>query len=78
MAIPLDAAAAAMRDAMRETVRRNSFWYLMQCILMVVRRKPQFASGFGCSRLLILPNDQRTLQAKKRSEGTISYHPSTS
>jgi len=32
----LDAAAAAMRDAMRDTVRRNSLWYLLQGILMVV------------------------------------------
>ena len=32
----LDAAAAAMRDAMRDTVRRNSLLYLVQGILMVV------------------------------------------
>jgi uncharacterized membrane protein HdeD (DUF308 family) len=36
MAIPLDAAAAAMREAMRETVKRYSLWYLLQGILMVV------------------------------------------
>ena len=36
MTISLDAAAAAMRDAMRETVRRYSLWYLLQGILMVV------------------------------------------
>src|SRR4249920_3387629 len=36
MATSLDAAAAAMRDAMRETVRRYSLWYLVQGILMVV------------------------------------------
>ena len=36
MAIPLDAAAAAMREAMRETVRRYSIWYLLQGILLVV------------------------------------------
>jgi uncharacterized membrane protein HdeD (DUF308 family) len=35
MTISLDAAAAAMRDAMRETVRRYSLWYLLQGILMV-------------------------------------------
>ncbi|HSD91721.1 MAG TPA: HdeD family acid-resistance protein [Methyloceanibacter sp.] len=35
MAIPLDAAAAAMREAMRETVKRYSLWYLLQGILMV-------------------------------------------
>lgn len=36
MAIPLDAAAAALRDAMRETVKRYSLWYLLQGVLMVV------------------------------------------
>ena len=36
MAIPLDAAAAAMREAMRETVKRYSLWYLLQGALMVV------------------------------------------
>jgi uncharacterized membrane protein HdeD (DUF308 family) len=35
MAIPLDAAAAAMREAMRETVKRYSLWYLLQGVLMV-------------------------------------------
>jgi uncharacterized membrane protein HdeD (DUF308 family) len=35
MAIPLDAAAAAMREAMRETVKKYSFWYLVQGVLMV-------------------------------------------
>ena len=35
MAIPLDAAAAAMREAMRETVKRYSLWYLLQGILMI-------------------------------------------
>ena len=34
--VSLDAAAAAMRDAMRDTVRRNSLLYLLQGILMVV------------------------------------------
>jgi hypothetical protein len=29
MAIPLAAAAAAMREAMRETVKRYSLWYLL-------------------------------------------------
>ena len=33
--IPLAAAAAAMREAMRETVKRYSLWYLLQGILMV-------------------------------------------
>jgi uncharacterized membrane protein HdeD (DUF308 family) len=36
MAIPLDAAAAAMREAMRETVKRYSLWYLLQGVLMVL------------------------------------------
>jgi uncharacterized membrane protein HdeD (DUF308 family) len=35
MAIPLDAAAAALREAMRETVKKYSFWYLVQGVLMV-------------------------------------------
>jgi uncharacterized membrane protein HdeD (DUF308 family) len=34
--LSLDAAAAAMRDAMRDTVRRNSLLYLLQGILMVI------------------------------------------
>jgi uncharacterized membrane protein HdeD (DUF308 family) len=34
--IPLEAAAAAMREAMRETVKRYSLWYLLQGILMAV------------------------------------------
>ena len=36
MAIPMDAAAAALREAMRETVKRYSLWYLIQGILLVV------------------------------------------
>ncbi|MEX0744577.1 MAG: HdeD family acid-resistance protein [Phycisphaeraceae bacterium] len=36
MAIPLDAAAAAMREAMRETVKKYSLWYLLQGVLMIV------------------------------------------
>ena len=36
MAIPVDAAAAALREAMRETVKRYSLWYLIQGILLVV------------------------------------------
>jgi uncharacterized membrane protein HdeD (DUF308 family) len=35
-AISLDAAGAAMRDTMRDTVRRNSLLYLLQGILMVI------------------------------------------
>jgi uncharacterized membrane protein HdeD (DUF308 family) len=36
MAISLDAAAAVFREAMRDTVRRHSFWYLVQGVLLVV------------------------------------------
>lgn len=36
MAIPVDVAAAALRDAMRETVKRYSFWYLIQGVLLVI------------------------------------------
>jgi uncharacterized membrane protein HdeD (DUF308 family) len=34
MAMSLEEAAAAMREAMRETVKRYSLWYLLQGILM--------------------------------------------
>jgi uncharacterized membrane protein HdeD (DUF308 family) len=36
MPIPLDAAAQALRQAMRETVKRYSLWYLIQGVLLVV------------------------------------------
>ena len=36
MSMSLDAAAQVMREAMRETVRRHSLWYLIQGALMVV------------------------------------------
>ena len=36
MTISLDAAAQAMREAMRETVRRHSLWYLIQSALMIL------------------------------------------
>jgi uncharacterized membrane protein HdeD (DUF308 family) len=36
MAISMDEAAAALREAMRETVRRYSLWYLIQGVLLVV------------------------------------------
>ncbi|MEM7400119.1 MAG: HdeD family acid-resistance protein [Pseudomonadota bacterium] len=36
MAIPVSAAAAALREAMRETVKRYSLWYLIQGVLLVV------------------------------------------
>ena len=56
MAIPVDAAAAALREAMRDAVRRYSLWYLVQGILIVVTGvlaliSPWFAS-FAIVRLL--------------------------
>jgi uncharacterized membrane protein HdeD (DUF308 family) len=36
MTISLDAAAAAMREALRETVRRYSLWYLVRGALMII------------------------------------------
>ncbi|MGD8430031.1 MAG: HdeD family acid-resistance protein [Ectothiorhodospiraceae bacterium] len=36
MSMTLDAAAEAMRDAMRDTVRRHSVWFLIQGGLMVI------------------------------------------
>ena len=36
MTMSLEAAAGAMREAMRETVKRHSLWYLIQGILMVL------------------------------------------
>jgi len=36
MAISLEAASEVMRQAMRDTVRRYSLWYLLQGVLMVV------------------------------------------
>jgi hypothetical protein len=35
MTMSLEAAAQAMREAMRETVKRHSLWYLIQGSLMV-------------------------------------------
>jgi uncharacterized membrane protein HdeD (DUF308 family) len=35
MAISMDEAAAALREAMRETVKRYSLWYLIQGVLLV-------------------------------------------
>ena len=35
MAISLQEAAAVMREALRDTVRRYSLWYLVQGVLMV-------------------------------------------
>lgn len=36
MTMSLEAAAQVMRDAMRETVRRYSLWYLIQSALMIL------------------------------------------
>ena len=36
MTMSLDAAAQVMREAMRETVRRHSLWYLIQSALMIL------------------------------------------
>ena len=36
MTMSLEAAAQAMREAMRETVKRHSLWYLIQGSLMVL------------------------------------------
>jgi uncharacterized membrane protein HdeD (DUF308 family) len=36
MTMTLEAAAHVMRDAMRETVRRHSLWYLVQSALMIL------------------------------------------
>ena len=39
--IPLEAAAAAMREAMRETVKRYSLWYLLQGCLLYTSPSPR-------------------------------------
>ena len=36
MTMSLDAAAQVMREAMRETVKRHSLWYLVQGGVMIV------------------------------------------
>lgn len=36
MSMPLEAAAEILREAMRETVRRHSLWYLIQGALMIL------------------------------------------
>jgi uncharacterized membrane protein HdeD (DUF308 family) len=52
--ISLDAAAAAMRDAMRDTVRRYSLWYLVQGILMVVIGILALISPWTASAAIVL------------------------
>lgn len=36
MSISLEAAAQAFREAMRQTVKRYSLWYLIEGVLLVV------------------------------------------
>ena len=36
MAMSLDQAAEAFRDAMRETVKQHSLWYLIKGVLLVI------------------------------------------
>jgi uncharacterized membrane protein HdeD (DUF308 family) len=50
----LDAAAGAMRDAMRDTVRRYSLWYLVQGILMVVIGILALISPWTASAAIVL------------------------
>ena len=49
--LSLDAAAAAMREAMRDTVRRNSLLYLLQGILMVITGLPR-GNGLKCGAIM--------------------------
>ena len=35
MALSLDAAAEVFREAMRDTVKRHSLWYLIQGVLLI-------------------------------------------
>ena len=51
MSVSLDEAAGAFRDAMRETVRKHSLWYLIKGVLLVVAGFfavifPVFSSAF--------------------------------
>ena len=38
LAISLDAAAEAFREAMRETIKKYSLWYLIEGVLLIVCR----------------------------------------
>ena len=40
MALSLDAAAEVFREAMRDTVKRYSLWYLIQGVLLIAEGKP--------------------------------------
>jgi len=41
MSMSLEAAAQVMREAMRETVKRHSLWYLIQSGLMILAGIPK-------------------------------------
>ena len=47
MTMSVEAAAQALREAMRETVRRYSTWYLVQGVLMVIAGIVAFDLPFG-------------------------------
>ena len=50
MTMSLDDAARVMREAMRETVRRHSLWYLVQAGVMIFRRH----SGAGLPGTIVV------------------------
>jgi uncharacterized membrane protein HdeD (DUF308 family) len=54
MAMTLDEAAAVMREAMRETVRKYSVWYLLQGGLMVVAGVVALLYPFFASTAIVL------------------------
>ena len=54
MAMTLDEAAAVMREAMRETVRKYSTWYLLQGGLMVVAGVVALLYRFFASTAIVL------------------------
>src|SRR5262245_4102041 len=61
MTMSLDAAAQVMREAMRETVRRHSLWYLVQGGVMVLAGAGLPDSVVVCGRLALglAPDHQR-------------------
>ncbi|MCL5779329.1 HdeD family acid-resistance protein [Limibaculum sp. FT325] len=52
--LSLDEAAAAMRAAMRETIRRNSTWYLIQAALMVIAGVAAILAPLVASTFLVV------------------------
>jgi uncharacterized membrane protein HdeD (DUF308 family) len=54
MTMSLQAAAQAMREAMRETVKRHSLWYLVQGGLMILAGILALVSGIVIRRGLSL------------------------